>query len=237
MADSALIAGYGEIGQALGRVLGKVHRVSMHDARWETWPDAEPVDVLHVCFPWSEEFLSQVQAYQERYRPLHTVIHSTVPVGTSARAGAVHSPVIGTHPRLARSLTTFTKFLGGPDAGAVADHFRRAGMRVYLTDKAETTELMKLCSTTFYALCIEWTKEVKRLCDDHSVPFEAWTLFVQAYNEGYARLGYPEYVQPNLVPIMQRLGGHCLLPNVDMFDSVFCGVVRLRNQGERTEGT
>jgi hypothetical protein len=134
---------------------------------------------------------------------------------------ATHSPVIGIHPHLEEGIRTFTKFLGGPIASEVADEFRRAGLRVYIFEKSETTELMKILDTTFYGMCIEYTKDVKKQTEKFKVPFEAWTLWTNNYNEGYTKLGHPEYVRPNLVPIMTEIHGHCVRPNLELLETKF----------------
>jgi hypothetical protein len=228
--EVALIIGAGQIGQALHEVLYPVHAVTLLDVH----TDKEylfPVDVMHITFPY-DNFVSEVQRYQSMYKPTHTVIHSTVLPGTSRQCGASHSPVVGLHPFLAESLLTFTKFIGGPDASSVADHFRYAGMRVYLFDKAEVTEVMKLRSTEFYALCIEYVKDVKRQCLKQGIPFEAWTLWTQNYNQGYADLGYREYQRPNLAPMLKEIGGHCLLPNLELMSTAFSRFLSTRKEGE-----
>ena len=144
---------------------------------------------------------------------------------------AIHSPVIGLHPFLEESIKTFTKYLGGKEAGDVADYFRKANIKVYITDKSETTELMKLLSTTKFGLDIEYTKEVKRLCDRYKVPYEAWTLWNDTYNKGYEKLGYPEYKRPQLIPIMKKIDGHCIIPNLDLLKSRFTTIIKKLIQG------
>lgn len=222
-----LIIGGGEIGKSLLDVLDKQYECCVIDKGDEAHLDYE---IMHVCFPYSENFVEQVIQYQQLYHPKYTVIHSTVPVGTSNIVGAVHSPCVGIHPHLGESLTTFKKFLGGPDASNVAQYFRRAGIKVYITDKSMTTELMKICSTSFYGLCIEWIKEVKRLCKEDDIPFEAWSLWTDNYNKGYNKLGYPEYIRPNLVPIMTEIGGHCVIPNLQLLDSPFAKFIKNQNE-------
>jgi len=234
MDNKALVVGLGEVGRALYKVLLNAHSVWAVDER-KPLPEQAAVggfDFLHICFPYSPEFKRAVNAYQVRYRPAVTVIHSTVPVGTSRTLSACHSPVMGVHPNLETSLTTFTKFVGGEGVSEAARHLGRAGIRCYITEQAETTELLKLLSTTFYGLCIEWTKHVKELCDWADVPFEAWTLWTQAYNAGYAALGRPEFTRPQLVPMSGRIGGHCVLPNLDLMPGgdPFVDLIRGRNE-------
>jgi len=187
-------------------------------------------DIIHVAFPYSKDFISEVRKYQDLYKPKYTVIHSTVKPGTSRELGATHSPVIGLHPHLKESLKSFTKYLSGEKASEIADIFRRAGIKVYLFDKPETTELMKILDTTFYGLCIEYTKNIREQCKELDIPFEAWTIWTENYNQGYQKLGYSEYTRPNLVPIMTKQGGHCTVPNLELVDTVFTRFLKLMNK-------
>jgi len=228
-----LIIGGGEIGNSLYEILAKEYECDLYDSKHGVGPlkvfKENNYDIIHICFPYNEHFVQAVKDYQMMFNPLYTVIHSTVPMGTSEELHAVHSPCMGIHPHLADSMLTFTKFLSGEDAGAVSDYFRRAGMTVYITDEQKTTELMKVLSTTFYGVCIEYTKEVKRLCKEQGVPFEFWTLWTNNYNQGYKRLNHPEYARPNLVPNLARIGGHCILPNKDFIDNKFTKLLRETN--------
>ena len=206
----ALVVGYGEVGKAISSIFQCPHR----DIEGEF---NGPVDYLHICFGWSESFEKNVTLYQEKYHPRYTIIHSTVPVGTSSRLGAVHSPIRGMHPNLEEGVRTHTKFLGGPKAWKVAEYFRDYGLRIILCDKSESTELGMLLGTECYRINIEFAKHAKELCDKHEVPFnEAYTLFAEKYNEGWLKLGRPEYVRQVLVPIMDKIGGHCLESNKEL---------------------
>lgn len=206
-----LVVGMGEVGRSLYQVLSEQYAVWELDIKY---PQTGEFDIMHICFPYSDKLVDQVKTYQEKYKPKYTVIHSTVPVGTSALVGATHSPIRGLHPNLESGIRTFPKFLGGPQASEVADYFRRAGLRVILFDKSETTEAMKLFDTEYYRVCIEFAQRVKRYCDEHELSFhEVYTLGNISYNEGYTALGHPEFVRPVLQPIVGPIKGHCVLPN------------------------
>ena len=227
---NTLIIGGGEIGQSLNVILSKEYKSYMYDIKTHSKDSdilhLKDVEIMHICFPYSDKFIKYVNEYQKRFNPKYTVIHSTVPVGTSRTLKAIHSPVVGIHPHLSQSLKTFTKFLSGEHASEVANYFRRAGMKVYITDRQETTELCKIQSTTFYSLCIEFFKDMKNQCDSCGVPFEFWTLWNQNYNQGYEKLACPEYTRPNLVPIMTRQKGHCTLPNLELLDTQFTKFIK-----------
>lgn len=174
---------------------------------------------------------AEVKSYKKEYSPDYAVIHSTVPVGTSRECSAIHSPVRGRHPDLSEGIETFVKFVGGEKADPVAEYFMRAGMKVQLCRKPETTELAKILSTSYYALCIEYVKEAERLCQKENVPFgEAFTLFQKTYNEGYKKLGDSEFQRPNLQPLQKKQGGHCTVPNLEFLDSDFADFIIQQNK-------
>lgn len=212
----SLVIGAGEVGMALLKILRKNYTVDVYDTNG-AYTIKDSYDILHICFPYSENFVPQVLKYQEKFLPKFTVIHSTVPLGTSAKCGAIHSPIRGLHPNLESGIRTFVKFLGGHDASGVADYFRRAGLKVFLFDKSETTEAMKLLDTEYYRVNIEFAHRVKRYCDSNGLNFhEVYTLANQTYNEGYTALGHPEFVRPVLQPIMGPISGHCVMPNKEL---------------------
>lgn len=227
-----LIIGYGQIGRSLAKVLNDYAPDHLDRIEGDS-SLPNNYDIVHICFPYSETFIQDVENYKRRFNPQHIVIHSTVPVGTSRACGAVHSPVVGIHPHLAESIKTFTKFLGGEGASGVANYFRRAGCKVYLYDKPETTELAKLSQTTFYALTIEYAKDLKRQCDKLGLSYtEVATLPAMDYNRGYEALGLPEIKIPILVPIMTPQGGHCTIPNCGLWDTVFTKFIEQQNGSE-----
>jgi hypothetical protein len=225
-----LIIGGGEVGMALQ----KIFKCEVHDPNKGHIAHGK-YDILHICIPYSKDFENEAKKYKKQFKAKYLVIHSTVTVGTCSRLRAVSSPVLGIHPHLEEGMRTFTKFLGGPKASEVADEFRRVGLRVYIFEKSETTELMKILDTTFYGICIEYTKDVKKQTERFKVPFEAWTLWTNNYNEGYVKLGHPEYIRPNLVPIMTPQGGHCTIPNTYLLDTPFTKILKDTNEKEINE--
>jgi UDP-N-acetyl-D-mannosaminuronate dehydrogenase len=210
-----LILGRGEIGTALEKVLKQYNPI----VKTKTNDKIDGVEIMHICFQYSKSFVKEVKRYQELYKPKFTVIHSTVPLGTNKLCNSISSPVVGVHPYLEESLKIFTKFLGGKKAGEVADYFRRAGMKVYVCDDSNTTELAKLSQTTQYALNIEYVKDLKKECDKYKVPF------TENYNVGYNELRMPEYKLPLLIPIPTRQGGHCTLPNCKIWKTIFTKLI------------
>lgn len=212
MKNKHIVIGMGEVGKAIQKVF---------DCDWVDLEDEDVVDeghyIMHVCLPYGKDFIRLVGAYKKRFSPKYTVIHSTVPVGTSRKCNALHSPIRGLHPNLYTGVMTFEKFIGGENASYIADDFRKAGLKVILCDRQETTELGKLLDTEYYRACIEFTHRAKGLCEKHNAPFhEAYTLFNMTYNVGYTTLGHPEYVRPVLQAIKGKIGGHCVSQNAKL---------------------
>jgi len=231
-----IVIGMGEVGKAIYDVFREHYETQSldmkepdYERRLEYATRSPEYEMMHVCFPYFDGFENSVDAYQGILKPKYTVIHSTVPVGTSRKCKATHSPIEGIHPFLKESVLTFEKYLGGEQANEIADIFRKANLRVFTTGKQETTELLKIMSTTYFGLCVEFTKEVKRKCDEMGLPFEMWKLWNDNYNQSYVKLGHPEYARPNLVPIMGKIGGHCVIPNLEFLASDFTDLIRRRN--------
>jgi UDP-glucose 6-dehydrogenase len=228
---NSIILGKGQVGSALAEVLKQYNPTSCDET--DAYVTTGRFDIMHVCFPYSKDFVKQVKDYQKKFKPKYTVIHSTVPVGTSRKCKAIHSPIVGIHPFLAQSIKTFTKFLAGKEASYVADYFRRAGCKVYLFDKQETTEIAKLSQTTFYAMTIEYVKDLKRQCDKLGLSFsEVFTIPATDYNRGYEELGLGEIKIPLLNPIMKKQGGHCTIPNCGLWTTEFTTFIEKMNMKE-----
>ena len=167
--------------------------------------------------------MKQVQKYIEQYKPIVTVVNSTVPIGTTRKCGenVVNSPIRGKHPNLAKGIWTFCKLIGGTDphlVKLVADYFERAKVSTMMFNKPETTELAKILDTTSYGISIIVCKEYKKICDELGLNFEeVYTTPNLTYNQGYARLQEAKYIRPVLEPMDGPIAGHCVIPNAKLF--------------------
>jgi hypothetical protein len=216
-----LIIGNGEVGKSLYSIFKRYYETEIIDK--DCTPSTEEPEILHICFPYSEEFEDEVKKYQARFQPNYTVIHSTVPIGTSRRLKALHSPIRGLHPNLEGGILTFDKFIGGEDSSAIADYFRRAGIKIHIYEKQETTELLKLLDTEYYRVCIEFCHKARDLCKKFELSFsEVYTLPNITYNEGYKKLDYDCYIRPVLQPIEGVIKGHCVMPNKILLEKSLC---------------
>tara|TARA_Y100000034_G_scaffold133520_1_gene199196 strand:- start:823 stop:1548 length:726 start_codon:yes stop_codon:yes gene_type:complete len=225
------IIGYGEIGKAVEKLYPGPVLIKDLDRD----DGLEGVEVLHICIPYSDSFIDCVQTYIQEYKPLYTIIHSTIPPTTTEKLvdltgeRVVHSPVRGVHPDLLEGLLTFEKYVGADfDCFDVLEHLNSLGIKTKLVS-SKTSELAKLLSTTYYGMCIAWHGEMKEMCDELGVDFEeAATNWNNGYNEGYNKLGMGNVTRPVLYP-PKKIGGHCIIPNAIMLRDYLAAKLRRFN--------
>jgi len=210
----SLVIGAGEVGTSLYNVLKETYDCRLKDLEDITF--ADKIGVMHICIPYNDRFETVVSEYIDNYKPEVTVIHSTVPVGTSKKLGCFHSPIRGKHPNLEQGIRTFVKEIGGNMAGIgvqLEGYFKEAGIPAnYEGHPAEATELAKIMSTTYYGLCIVFNKEMKKICDKYGVDFDyVYSKWNKDYNHGYGE--YSKFARPVLDYMPGKIGGHCVVPN------------------------
>jgi UDP-N-acetyl-D-mannosaminuronate dehydrogenase len=214
--ERTLICGGGEVGRGLYEVLSAHYPTELFDIAVNETVPIVSIKWLHICFPYSENFVKYVRQYMRIVKPQYCVIHSTVPVGTTHKCGknVWHSPIRGLHPDLALGIKTFVKYIGGTYNYEVLEYFSKTGIQVYHTAQPETTELLKLLDTTIYSVNIVACKEAKKLCDKYGANFDvAYTSAQKTYNVGYKKLDKSQYVRPVLKYKEGPIGGHCCINN------------------------
>lgn len=221
-----LIVGFGEVGRALYGIFSDASTIDLTDTqRYGINSVPRPFGpntpfTMHICFPYNEKFVTDVATYQERLKPAITIIHSSVPVGTSDKLDAVYSPVRGVHPNLEQGIRTFVKYFGGFKANEAAALFREQGISTRVVANARTLEAAKLWDTTVYGLQILIEKEIWDWCQANAVDYEiVYREFTDTYNAGYRELGMPHVVRPWLMHKDGKIGGHCVLQNAALLDS------------------
>lgn len=216
MRDSTkhLVVGFGEVGKGLQAVIGG----AIHDPGKKKFFDGM-CDFMHITIPYSNKFEDIVKDYKKKFKPLVTVIHSTVPVGTSDRLDACHSPIRGVHPNMVSGIKTFVKYVAGSKAEMVESEFKKKNMQVVRLKSARDSEAGKLWSTTQYGLFIMMNKVVKKWCEENDVNFDVvYKGFNETYNEGYEKLGMGYVRRPVLHYMEGKIGGHCVMPNAEILD-------------------
>jgi UDP-N-acetyl-D-mannosaminuronate dehydrogenase len=212
-----LVIGLGEIGRPLLGILGEAHQAAGRDIDDRLF---DGVQVLHLCFPYTSDFVASACRYVSLYEPGVVVVNSTVVPGTTREieektgVPAVYSPVRGKHARMTDDMRHYRKFVAGtsPQAAAlVEEHFAAAGITTQRMSAPEALELAKLLETTYFGVLIAWAQEMDRFAE--AVDADYWETI-----GFFGEIGFfpPVAFQPGYI------GGHCVMPNLELLEQVRC---------------
>ena len=204
---SDLVVGLGEVGEPLRQFLG----AQGHDLNVPT-PYAGTIDTLHIAMPYGPRFVEQVQQYQTAWAPSLTIVHSTVPIGTTRKIpNAVHSPINGRHGSILESLRWLPKWVGGPQASEARRRLENAGLTCLVTPLAETTEALKLLCLAKYGAA----NALARMARDLGIPDDLVLEWDRAYNSDVEK----GLQRPLIMPDGPIIGGHCVTQGVALLRS------------------
>jgi len=224
-----LIIGYGEVGSALVSIISrfmdnKYADYSVHDPN-KNMVIKGKYDLLHVCIPYSDNFIEQVNGYIEEFEPKLTIIHSTVAVGTTRKikGAVVHSFVRGAHPYMTDMIKQ-TKHIGAvnpKDAIEASKILSGIGFDTIIHYSPEATEFGKLFDTTYFGVCVAWVKEAKKMADAYGIDWSNIAQINHTYNTGSEAIGHKDYVRPEITPMPGKIGGHCVVTNAEILQKDF----------------
>jgi len=221
-----ILGGLGEVGQAIAKFYPNP---LIEDKTIQEFGERR-IHILHICIPHSEQFINIVNSCVALHDPEIVFIHSTLPIGLTAELNAktdfrcVHSPVRGVHPHLHEGIKTFVKYVGYDVEGMgikAKEHLETLGIKVCLVRNSRNTEALKLWDTTQYGRMIDLEKEIHDFCEKNKLDFDiVYTHANITYNEGYLKLGSREVIRPFLKHIKGQIGGHCVISNCRLLDSI-----------------
>lgn len=223
----SLIIGCGEIGLALYRVLHEsygIDKVHKYDKKDESKLFPDDIDILNICIPYSNNFVNIVNNYVSEIKPKHIIIHSSVPVGTTAKIRGIvfHSPVMGKHPNIYEGLLQYKKFLSYSigdfnDVQIIYEYFVNSGLEIIVVPQTKSTELMKLLELSRYGVYIAFAKEQESICNKFGLEYEnIVSKYERNRNEGLDRLKTYDSKQPILYPFKDYVGGHCTVEDMEL---------------------
>ena len=243
------ILGFGEVGKSIEELYLTApfafdESVSVKDLDLYVDDGIKDCNYLHVCIPYSDDFVDQVCECIEKETPKNVIIHSTVQVGTTRKiveqSGLInicHAPVRGVHPDLYEGLKTFPMYIGYDETQHTTKDFigellfllGSIGVKVKIVNKFETSELAKLASTSYYGMCIAFHAEINSLCGEMGLSFEeVMTEWNKDYNESYKKLDMDHVVRPVLTPPDGAIGGHCIIPNAKLLKDFYYRTMQTR---------
>lgn len=217
----SLVAGRGQIGGAvIGLLKDGYHDVSTVDIQGGYNNKPYKIDLLHICFPYSDDFIKAVQGYVELHNPEHIVVWSTVAIGTVEQIPkAVHSPVEGKHPQLLESIRQARRWIGynnRREARFWSEFFNDMGIETVPVKHSRATEALKLLSTTKYGINLVFADFVMSVLDDIGIDFELSKQWDRDYNNLYKKLGLYRFQKFVLDAPEGKIGGHCVRQNTEL---------------------
>jgi hypothetical protein len=243
-----LVIGLGEVGSSLLQVLKKAYDVEGLDSPKGIYPTGEKFDIIHVCIPYyGDGFVEAIKEllarYLQNYNTINfplTIIHSTVPVGTTQKFGpnTVHSPIRGIHPHLVEGLLGFEKVFGGMRSLEASSYFSAEPLNIRTSHVLDSriTEALKLWDTTQYGWQIILEKEMHNWCVEEfgdkaqEVMDVIYRKANKEYNRIYRDMGRPEVGRPYLKHYHGPIGGHCVIPNAKLLPSTISEVLDQFNE-------
>lgn len=216
-----LVLGHlGEIGRTIWNMLeetgDEVYGIDLTDQ----YMGYNAIRFIHVCIPYSDEFVKIVCEYAEIYTNPNTIIiiHSSVVPGTTARIAhyydqTVYSPVRGMHrDGKFDGMMEYTKFFATTKKSLIP-WVRRLydDMKIFslglLTDPANL-ELGKFANTLWYFKEIVFAQALVLITEEYGLDISIVKKFIEDTGN-----------RP-ILPYAQKVGGHCVIQNAELIEDV-----------------
>jgi len=220
-----LVVGLGEIGSALLEIVKGVYDAVGYDIKKPT-ELPEKVDVLHICFPYTENFVDYAIGYIERTNPDLVLIESTVLPGTTQKIhekqlaiDICHSPVRGRKADGFKwGFYNYTKFIGPMNlqSGLKAEeYYQTLGFKTRICASPLETEYSKLIHLAYFGVILGWNQEMRRIARKHRLSFRDVAAFLET-NTTESEFRFP-------VPVYdgKPIGGHCIIPAIQLLQRKF----------------
>lgn len=219
----SLIIGNGEVGSSLYQVIKDYHETYIRDIENL---EIDGIEVLHLCFPYSDKFVEIANGYIDKYKPKLTINHSSVAIGTTEqlKGDVCYSPIRGKHPNLTEGIRVFDKFIAGDwePAQIARKYFNEVGIVLVVICERRAMrdlEFCKLMSNIRYGYEICFMQESERIANKFGVDMTNFKFWESSYNTGYELLGEEKLKRPILYG--GYIGGHCVMQNVDILGSQY----------------
>ena len=220
-----LVVGLGEIGSALLEIVKGVYDVVGYDIK-KPIELPKKVDILHICFPYTENFVDYAIDYMEKTNPDLVLIESTVLPGTTQKIHEkllaiylCHSPVRARKADgFKRGFYNYTKFIGPVNlqSGIKAEEYYQAlGFKTRICASPLETEYSKLIHLAYFGVILGWNQEMRRIARKHRLSFRDVAAFLETNTvESNYRFPVPVYDG-------QPIGGHCIIPGIELLQRKF----------------
>lgn len=199
MVKKNVVVGLGEIGRPIlqlisGRSLAVGYDINekLMDKRKFGKYEKLKTSFLHICIPFSKDFIKNVISLVSKFDPEVIVIHSTISPGTTNHLQAkltipvIYSATRGVHKRMLYDLKRYTKFYAiEPNASRVewasqaySKLMKKCGVKTKRMSKPIVLELAKIVvDTSYYGWLITYAQLSNMIALEHRVDYdEMWSF-------------------------------------------------------------
>lgn len=237
-----VVAGLGQIGKPILQLISKATVVVGYDTNPKLFNQTKfakfeklETRFLHVCIPYTDNFIRNVESLYKKFKPKSLVLHSTVsPYTTKNLQTKLPIPIIysatrGVHKRMLHDLRRYAKFYAieprAPNADWASKEFSRlmhkSGVDTKRMSSPITLELAKIvCDTSYLGWLINYAQISNMIAIQHGVDYdEMWSFS----DEIHKLLGNRPKMFPGFI------GGHCVIPNLNLIHNQTLDLIRDMN--------
>ena len=190
---------------------------------------------LHICIPYTKNFLKDVTNLSKKFKPDIIVIHSTIsPYTTKQIQQSLDIPIIysatrGIHKRMLKDLKRYTKFFSIYDWAPKSNWAKRqyslklkkAGVKSKKMSSPLVLEFAKIVvDTSYYGWLINYAQLSNMIAIQNNLDYDEMWSFA---DEIHKFLGNRPMMFPGFI------GGHCVLPNLDLMHNQTLNLIKKMN--------
>ena len=237
-----IVAGLGEIGTPILQLVSKVgiavgfdiNEKLMNKRKFEKYQDLE-TSFLHICIPFTKNFITHVLLLYKKFKPEIIIIHSTISPGTTSNLQSrlpipvIYSATRGIHKRMLHDMKRYVKFYAiesdAPKSRWASSTYskllKKCGVKTKQMSKPITLELAKIIvDTSYYGWLITYAQLSNMIAIKNGVDYDEMWSFA---DEIHKYLGNRPKMYPGFI------GGHCVIPNLDLIHHETLNLIKKLN--------
>jgi len=226
-----LVIGLGEIGTSIYKVFSKNFVTIGYDQnpklmdykKFEKTKNI-PTELMHICIPYSKNFIRIISQLVNNFNPSIVVIHSTISPHTTEQLQkkltipVIYSATRGVHKRMLSDLKRYQKFFSVYDWAPRSQwaskvyklRLKKAGLKTKQMSSPLSLELAKIVvDTSYYGWLINYAQLSNMIAIHYKVDYEEMWSFA---DEIHKFLGNRPKMFPGFI------GGHCVIPNLELIN-------------------
>ena len=237
-----VVVGLGEIGSPILQLISKsiiavgydINPKLVDNKSFEKYAKLK-TEMLHICIPFSNKFMSNISTLFTKFEPELIVIHSTIsPYTTKKIQNKLPIPVIysatrGIHKRMLHDLKRYVKFFAIEDnaprkewaCSRFVTLMKSCNVKTKRMSNPISLELAKIiCDTSYYGWLITYAQLSNLIAREHNVDYDEMWRFS---DEIHKFLGNRPKMYPGFI------GGHCVIPNLDLIHNSTLDLIKQMN--------